>query len=152
MSQKIEIRFYHLQQQSLDQVLPAILQKAYQGDHKIHVRLSDEAEVERMNKHLWTFKQDVFLPHGSKKDGHAEKQPVWLSSKSENPNKANVIFLTQGTTEENLDDYTLCCEMLDGRDESAIKEARKRWKKYQDAGLDVTYWHQNSNSGWDKKA
>ena len=152
MAQKTEIRFYHLQQQSLDQALPAILQKAYQGNHKIHVRMADDSEVERMNKHLWTFKQNVFLPHGSKKDGYAEKQPIWLTSKSENPNQANVIILTQGMTEENLEDYDLCCEMLNGHDDNAVKEARERWKKYQDAGLEVTYWHQNDNGGWDKKA
>jgi len=147
-----EIRFYHLQKQSLDEVLPAILQKAFQMKKNIVVRMANDNEIERMNKHLWAFKPDVFLPHGSVKDGYAEHQPIWLSSSSDNPNEAKILILTQGMAEENLANYDLCCEMLDGQNETSISEARKRWKTYQDAGHDVTYWHQNENGSWAKKA
>ena len=147
-----EIRFYHLQKQTLDQALPLILEKAFHGNHKIVVRLSDEKEVERMNGLLWTYKQNAFLPHGSQKNGYAEKQPIWLTHKDENPNQANVIILTQGVTEQHLEGYELCCEVLDGRDNSAIEGARDRWKEYKKSGLEVTYWHQKDNGGWEKKA
>jgi DNA polymerase-3 subunit chi len=147
-----EIRFYHLQKQSLDDALPAILTKAFQGGHRILVRMRDDKEIERMNKHLWSFKSDVFLPHGSTKDGHAEKQPIWLTTKPENANKANVLILTQGTSDEAMDTYDLCCEMLDGRDSTAVEAARARWKDYQAAGFDVTYWYQSETGGWEKKA
>lgn len=147
-----DVRFYHFQKQSLDQALPAILTKAFQGGHSIVVRLRDAQEVERMNKHLWAFKPDVFLPHGSKKDGQAARQPIWLTHGSDTPNKANVVILTQDVQEEDLSTYALCCEMLDGRDESAVSAARSRWKDYQAAGHDVTYWYQSESGGWEKKA
>ena len=147
-----EVRFYHLQKQNLDVALPAILQKAFQSGKNIVVRMQNDSEIERMNKHLWAFKPDVFLPHGSKKDGHAEHQPIWLSASNDNPNNAKILILTQGQKEENLKPYDLCCEMLDGRDENAISEARVRWKEYQATGHDVTYWFQNENGGWVKKA
>jgi DNA polymerase-3 subunit chi len=147
-----EIRFYHLQKQNLDAALPAILQKAFQSGKNIVVRMRDDKEIERMNKHLWAFKPDIFLPHGSKKDGHAEQQPIWLTAGNDNPNAAKILILTQGKTEEDLNAYNLCCEMLDGRDEQAVIEARDRWKDYQAAGHDVTYWFQNENGGWEKKA
>lgn len=147
-----DVRFYHLQKQSLDDALPAILQKAYQTGKSIQVRLSDDKEVERMNKHLWTFRSDVFLPHGTKKEGKPDKQPIWLSPEAENVNAAKILILTQGMIQDNIEDYDLCCEMLDGRDESAITRARARWKDYQSKGFDVTYWFQNENGGWEKKA
>lgn len=147
-----DIRFYHLQKQNLDAALPAILQKAFQSGKNIIVRMRDDKEIERMNKHLWAFKPDIFLPHGSKKDGHADQQPIWLSAENDNPNNAKILILTQGKTAEDLDAYDLCCEMLDGRDEKAVGEARERWKNYQSSGHDVTYWYQNENGGWEKKA
>lgn len=147
-----DIRFYHLQKQSLDQALPLILEKAYSANHRILVKMSNTTEVERMNTHLWTYKPDKFLPHGSNKNGHADKQPIWLTEKDDNENNANVLVLTQGKTEESLDSYSLICEMLDGRNDQAITEARKRWKGYSEAGHDVTYWHQSDSGKWEKKA
>lgn len=147
-----EIRFYHLQKQSLDTALPLILEKAYEGGHRSLVRMSDAKEVERMNNILWNYKRNTFLPHGSKKEGHALQQPIWLSDKHDNPNEANVLILTQGVEADDIGNFSLCCEMLDGRDENAVKAARQRWKLYQEAGHTVTYWHQSTTGKWEKKA
>ena len=146
-----EIRFYHLQKQTLDQALPQILEKAFGFGHRIVVHLENDKEVERMNAHLWSFKPDVFLPHGSKKNGYAEQQPIWLTDKDENPNNAGTLVLTQGTVSEDIGKYDLACEMLDGHDKKSVTEARARWKAYQDAGHDVTYWFQDDSGKWEKK-
>lgn len=145
-----EIRFYHLERQSLDQVLPALLSKAVEGGHKILVKTADEQEAERLNNHLWSFRPDSFLPHGTEKDGFKEDQPIFLSAQDDNPNGADVLILTQGTASDTLDQFSLCCEMLDGRDEQAVKEARERWKTYKEKGFAVTYWQQGEK-GWEKK-
>lgn len=83
-----EIRFYHLQTQSPAQALPQILQKALAAGHRAVVRVPDERAAEKLNEHLWTFAAESFLPHGSKKDGFSEDQPVFLTDGDENPNKA----------------------------------------------------------------
>lgn len=147
-----DIRFYHLQKQTLDQALPLIIEKAFSAGYKIITRLSSSQEVERMNALLWNYKANAFLPHGSQKNGNASKQPIWLTAENDNPNNANVLVLTQGMLEENMSNYDLCCEMLDGHDDNAIKEARSRWKTYQEAGHNVTYWHQSESGSWEKKA
>lgn len=147
-----EIRFYHLQKQSLDAALPRILEKIYHGGYHALVRMADAKEVERMSGILWTYKADAFLPHGTKKVGKPEQHPIWLSDKPDNVNNATVLVLTQGVEDDTIATYNLCCEMLDGRDENAVKAARTRWKNYQAAGHDVTYWHQSETGKWEKKA
>ena len=147
-----EVRFYHLQKQTLDQALPLILEKVYQTKNNAIVRMADTKEVTRMNDILWSYKPHSFLPHGCKKTGHENDQPIWLTDKTENPNDAKTLILTQNTTEENLSDFDLCCEMLDGHDNAAISEARNRWKTYKDKGFDVTYWYQSETGKWEKKA
>ncbi len=145
-----EIRFYHLERQSQDQVLPMLIAKALDGGKRLVIKTSNDAEAEHLNEHLWTYHPDSFLPHGSKKDGNAALQPVWLTSKDENPNGADVLILTHGSVTEIAKDFSLCCEMLDGHDESAVAEARTRWKSYVEAGHKVTYWKQ-SERGWEEK-
>ena len=147
-----EVRFYHLQKQTLDQALPLILEKVHQTGKRAHVRLVNEKEVNRMNDVLWTYKPDSFLPHGCKKTGDAESQPIWLTHTNDNPNSANTLILTQGMTEDAMEGYSLCCEMLDGRNDQAVQDARTRWKTYKDKGFTVTYWHQSESGKWEKKA
>ena len=147
-----EIRFYHLQTQSQIQALPLLLSKAVERGMRVVLKLRDEGQVEQLNDILWTFAPDSFLPHGSKKDGNADRQPVWLTAADENPNSASVLFLGQGAESEIQKDFTLCCEMLDGQDEAAISSARQRWKIYKEQGFDVTYWQQNPRGGWEQKA
>ena len=147
-----EVRFYHLERQSQGQVLPILLSKACERGHKIVVKLRDAAEVERMNGHLWTFQDSSFLPHGSVKNGNSEVQPIWLTDKDENPNGADVLILCEGVESEMHDDFTLCCEMLNGQDQEAVSAARARWKSYKEKEFEVTYWQQSEAGGWNKKA
>jgi DNA polymerase-3 subunit chi len=145
-----EVRFYHLERQSLDDVLPSLVSKALEGGRKVLIKTKDEREAERLNEHLWVQNPSSFLPHGTRKDGYTERQPVFLTSDDENANKADVLILTQGTQSENMGDFSLCCEMLDGRDSDAVATARTRWKTYKDKGFEVTYWQQG-DKGWEKK-
>ncbi len=147
-----DIRFYHLQTQTLEQALPALLQKAYGGGHRILVKLKDENEVDRLNDYLWRFSPNVFLPHGAQKDGDAAYHPIYLTDRDENPNGATVLILSQGAQMDSLEGYAMCCEMFDGRSGEQVQAARTRWKAYKEAGHEVTYWKQKENGGWEKKA
>lgn len=146
-----EVRFYHLQKTGEEQALPQIAHKAWQAGHKVVVRCGDEDHVDTLNNALWTFKADVFLPHGSKDDGNAAKQPVWLTAGDDNPNGAKMLITTAGVVANDIGAYDLCCVLLDGNNGAQVDEARARWKQYKDAGYTVSYWQQSAG-GWEKKA
>lgn len=146
-----EIRFYHLLSQTLDQALPAFLTKALSAGSRVIVRVPDEREAERLNAHLWTWRPEAFLPHGSSKDGFSSDQPIYLTDRDENPNSADILILTHGTSSESAGSYRLCCDFFDGSNESAVLAARQRWKAASTSGFDLTYWIQNEQGGWNKK-
>ncbi len=146
------VRFYHLQRQSEQQVLPMLLRKAYEQGHHIVVKCTSAAQVEAVNEHLWTFDANSFLPHGCEKDGHAEMQPIWITDGDERPNDADVLILMHGATSAQIGDYTLCCEMLNGHDDQGVQHARARWKAYKEQDFEVTYWQQSERGAWEKKA
>lgn len=67
----MRVDFYHLQTQTLDDVLPKLLEKAYASGQKILVKIGTNERVEFINSLLWTYEESSFLPHGSKKTATA---------------------------------------------------------------------------------
>lgn len=147
-----EISFYHLTRSNLEQTLPRLLEKALQGGARCLVMVGVHERVEPLSAHLWTYDPAAFLPHGTRRDGDAESQPVWLTDEDENPNAATMLFLTDGAASQKIGDYRRCFDLFDGRDESAVAQARERWKQYRAAGHTVSYWQQTESGGWEKKA
>lgn len=147
-----EVSFYHLTRSSLEQTLPRLLEKALQGGARCLVVAGSPERVEALNAHLWTYDPNSFLPHGSARDGNADKQPVWLADSDDNANAATMLFLTDGAASAKVGDYQRCFELFDGRDEAAVAMAREHWKQYREAGHGVSYWQQNEKGGWEKKA
>ena len=147
-----DVSFYHLTRSTLEQTLPRLLEKALQGGARCLVMVGNHARVEPLSAHLWTYDPASFLPHGTRRDGDAERQPVWLTDEDENPNEATMLFLTDGAKSNNVGKYQRCFELFDGRDENALAQARQRWKDYREAGHTVSYWQQNESGGWEKKA
>jgi DNA polymerase-3 subunit chi len=145
-----EYRFYHLERSPLERVLPKMLETALQREWRAVVIAGSEDRVEALNALLWVYNKDGFLPHGSKRDGYAEMQPVWLTAVDENPNGAHVAFLVDGTTLSDPSAFRLCCELFDGNDEEARVKAREHWRAAKAAGHEVTYWQQ-TDKGWEQK-
>lgn len=146
-----EIRFYHLSQKSLSQALPELLEKVMERGWRAVVMASSTERVEALTQSLWTYKENSFLPHGNAKDGNAEMQPIWLTDRDENPNKANVLMLTENVSSDQLASYELVCQLFDESDEGAVDAARSRWQEYKGQGHALTYWQQ-SERGWEKRA
>lgn len=146
-----EIRFYHLSQISLSQALPELLEKVMERGWRAVVMASSPERVEALTQTLWTYNERSFLPHGNAKDGNAELQPIWLTPNDENPNKANVLMLTENASSENLASYELVCQLFDEQDDGAVEAARARWQEYKGQGHTLTYWQQ-SETGWQKRA
>ncbi len=146
-----EVAFYHLQSMPLERVLPRLLEKTLEGGNKAVVMAASTERVESLNALLWTYHQDSWLPHGSARDGSPERQPVWLTTKDENPNQARFLFLTDGAVSATVGTFDRCFELFDGRDENAVATARKRWTEYRDAGFELAYWQQSPEGRWERK-
>lgn len=148
------VDFYHLQKQTLEQVLPKLLEKAYSTGKNIKIKLGNEERVEFINSHLWTFDDTSFIPHGTKKDGFAELQPIWISPEDDNPNHATLLFLVDGAAidMENAAKFERIFNIFDGNLETAVEQSRAFWKQFKVAGMEIYYWQQEDNGRWTQKA
>ena len=149
-----EILFYHMHQ-PIEKALPALLEKTLQRGWKAVVCVGNEERMAALDESLWTYREDSFLPHGTERDGDAERQPVLLTVSDTAPNRANVLFLVENAPAEALLNgagYDRIVLMFDGNDEEQIGKAREDWKKTRAAKLDATYWQQSELGSWEKKA
>ncbi|HEX7969702.1 MAG TPA: DNA polymerase III subunit chi [Stellaceae bacterium] len=145
-----EIGFYHLRTMPLERALPRILERALAEGHRVVVMAGSAERVDHLDALLWTYDEASFLPHGSDRDGHAERQPIWLTANEENPNRATMLVLVDGASAARLADYARCCDIFDGNDEAAVAAARSRWKEAKAAGHQLTYWEQ-TELRWEKR-
>jgi DNA polymerase-3 subunit chi len=149
-----EALFYHLERRRLEDVLPDLLGKTRERGWRALVRVGSAERLEALDTHLWTFSEQEFLAHGTAADGYPDRQPVYLTTEEENPNRADVLFLVGGALPRSWDelgDFARIVLMFDGGDGEMVSAARKAWKAAKDAGHDVTYWKENPSGRFEKQ-
>jgi DNA polymerase-3 subunit chi len=147
-----EVWFYHLERSGVDQVLPELLDKTLAKGWKALVRAASPERIDHLDGWLWSYRDDSFLAHGRADEPMADRQPIVLTTGDANPNHGEALFLIDGAEAGALDDFQRCVLLFDGRDPTALGQAREQWKTFKAAGLTVSYWRQGAERGWEKQA
>ena len=88
-----EVLFYHLTESKLEDALPPLLDKSLERGWRVVVQAGDAERRDALDAHLWTFREDSFLPHGTDEQAFAADQPVLLTTAPDNANAATVRFI-----------------------------------------------------------
>jgi DNA polymerase III subunit chi len=148
-----ELLFYHLQRQPLERVLPTLLEKSLERGWRVIVQAGSEERLEALDAHLWTYRDDSFLPHGTWRESEAAEQPILLTVGDDNPNGAAVRFLIDGAPmPAEPGSYERIVLLFDGEDPDAVASARERWSEAKASGISVTYWQTDEQGRWQRKA
>jgi DNA polymerase III subunit chi len=147
-----EVRFYHLTEQALERVLPQMLARALERGQRAVVRGTHAERMAGLDRELWTFSDESFLPHGVDGDPDPARHPVWLTTASSVPNGAAALFLVDGAkaAPEEMAAMQVTAILFDGQDAAAVEAARAQWRAVAGAGLAAVYWAQEGGR-WVKK-
>lgn len=153
----MEICFYHLQHQPLEQALPALVEEFRAQGSRIVVQAASDERLDALDEALWTYSDASFLAHGRARDGDGEMQPVYLTTQGENPNGAKLrLFVDSAdvaaTVAGDTSSYERIILMFDGNDTDQLDAARLQWKRLKDQGFELTYWRQSERGRWEKRA
>jgi DNA polymerase-3 subunit chi len=146
-----EILFYHLTESKLEEALPPLIDKSVERGWRVAVQTREPARRDALDTHLWTYREESFLPHGTDEGDFAESQPVLLTASAENANAATVRFVVDGAEPPPVDAYERIVFMFDGYDQEQLEGARAQWKKLKGEGHKLTYWQQTPEGRWEKK-
>ena len=147
-----EVLFYQLERRPLESALPDLLVRSLDRGWRVVVEVGSDERLDALNTHLWTYDEASFLPHGSASDGHAEEQPIFLTTGKDNPNGAQVRFLVDGAATDEFSGYERIIFLFDAADAESLSRARVAWKAARAAGVDATYWRQDERGRWAKQA
>ncbi len=147
-----EVRFYHLQGQTLEEGLPKLVEKISEAGLRAVIKTTDTETRDRLDRALWEYNPTSFLPHGAEGCKSPELQPVYLSSSEDNPAAATIQVSINAIDPAQISNFERCLFMFDGRDEQIVAEARVAWKAIKELGMEMSYWQQREMGGWEKKA
>lgn len=146
------IDFYHLQRSRLEEALPRLLTRVLQTGKRAMVVAGSEERVEDLVQSLWN-DRDGWLPHGSRRDGYAEEQPVWLTEDpQDNANGAGYLFLCDGSDSVLAGGMERVFDLFNGLDDASVAQARERWRQRREEGHELRYWQQSDDGRWVEKA
>lgn len=145
-----EVLFYHLERQTLEDVLPTLLERTLARGWRAVVEVRDRDRRDALDRHLWVYRDASFLPHGTPDDNAAE-HPIVLTTGPDNPNGASVRFLADSAEPTMVDSYARVVLLFSADDPDAVAAARRHWTPLKDAGHQVTYWRQSASGAWERK-
>lgn len=128
-------------------MLPAVVERVVaKGDRLLIV--ADEGRLPALDRLLWEYRRDSFLPHACSGDRNDAVQPVLLSTEPVAANGARNIALADGVWRDAALDFDRAFYFFD---EERIVEARQTWKALADRqGGERRYWKQSETGGWEQ--
>lgn len=148
-----EILFYHLERQPLDQVLPSLLEKTRERGWRAVIRTISAERATTLDEHLWTYRDESFLAHALVSHAGPGEESIVIAVDEPDINQAQVSFHIDGAAlPESPASYERIVVLFDGNESVALENARRQWKDVRDLGLAATYWQQNEQGRWEKKA
>jgi DNA polymerase III subunit chi len=147
-----EVLFYHLQNMSLESVLPPLLEKSLERGWRVVVQSTSKERTDALDAHLWTYRDDSFLPHATWRSGDLADQPIVLAVEEGNPNGANVRFLIDNADlPADSEGYERMVLVFNGDDADSLAAARSAWTACKSRGFDVTYWQADERGRWQRR-
>lgn len=147
-----EVLFYHLQNMTVENVLPSLLEKSLERGWRVVVQSTSPERADALDAHLWTYRDDSFLPHATWRVNDVADQPIVLAIEADNPNGANVRFLVDNAAlPQDVQGYERVVLLFNGDDPDAIGAARSTWTDCKTRGFEVTYWQADERGRWQRR-
>ena len=148
-----EVLFYHLTESRLEEALPDLLEKSLARGWRVIVQAVTPERRDALDQHLWVFREESFLPHGSDAESSGALQPILLTiDPQQRANDPQCRFMVEGAVPASLDACVRGVYLFDGHDAEQLAIARARWTHEKAAGHQISYWQQTEEQKGVKKA
>ena len=148
-----QIIFYSTAPLQVEKTLFALLEKSLEKGNKSLLLFKDKEKCLSINEQLWTYKQNSFLPHISEDDQIYDNidVPVYLSTKNENPFKAELLFSIDGFLPDNIDHFERVIIIIDVNDELLNEKYKNYYLDINKNFEDIVFYKSNDNGKWIEK-
>ena len=146
----MRVDFYQYRN-SLDSLLAALCEKALSAG-RILIKTKTLERSQYINSLLWTYNPSSFLPHGTKQDGHAEHQPIFITHLDKDvPNGAKIYLSVDGDFLSDATPFDRIIYFINGHDEETIFQAKKELNRLRQTETNIFYHEQTDNGKWEER-
>jgi DNA polymerase-3 subunit chi len=146
----MQVDFYHLTVTPLERALPSIAQRVVAGGGRLLIVSGDDAQRVAVDRLLWSYSPESFLPHGQAGGDDDASQPVLIAPDVVPANQATNIALIDGEWRDTALGFDRAFHFFDA---DRIQEARMAWKALADRdGVERRYWKQDDSGKWEQAA
>jgi DNA polymerase-3 subunit chi len=148
-----QIIFYSTAPLQVEKTLFTLLEKSLEKGNKSLLLFKDKEKCLSINEQLWTYKQNSFLPHISEDDQIYDNIdiPVYLSTKNENPFKAELLFSIDGFLPDNIDHFERVIIIIDVNDEILNEKYKNYYLDINKNFEDIVFYKSDDNGKWIEK-
>ncbi len=144
----MQVDFYHLTLIPLQRALPRIAEKIIGSGERLLIVARSESQREMLDRDLWTYDAEAFLPHAKLGDGLDESQPILIATDVNAANGARNVAFADGIWRDEALDFDRTFHFFD---EDTIRAARAVWKTLGEReDLRRRFWKQNDAGRWEQ--
>ncbi|MBX9815824.1 MAG: DNA polymerase III subunit chi [Proteobacteria bacterium SG_bin5] len=145
----MRVDFYHLTRQPLARVLPRLVERVLAQGERLVIVAGDEDQRAALDRLLWDYAAESFLPHAIAGAMDDAAQPVLIAEAPAPLNAARHVMLADGVWRDEALAFERAFHLFD---EAAIAAARAAWRGLADRpGVERRYWKQGEK-GWEQAA
>ncbi len=146
----MQVDFYHLTAAPLDHVLPKIAEKIIATGGRLLIVAQAEAQRAALDRLLWSYAPESFLPHAQAGGADDAVQPILLVPDVTPANAARNVAIVDGVWRDAALDFDRTFHFFD---DETIREARLAWKALAAReGVERRYWKQDDDRRWQQVA
>lgn len=137
------VSFYILKSQDLQsrqQVACRLAEKAWREGHHVFIYTENAKQSADMDKALWAFRPESFVPHEIMMDASVAVSPILISHDKTPPRLMNVLINLNTEQPLFFSQFERLAEIIDD-DKHVKQQGRQRYKFYQDRGYHLDTHH-----------
>lgn len=115
--------------------------RCYEQGRTVAIRIGDEPDAQQLDKLLWTFADQAFVPHLlARKSTEPVLEPVLIYLPGEAVGAADVLFeAASGPPFDEFERFTYIYDFAEVYDEELRHISRERYSAYKEAGYRMRY-------------
>lgn len=132
--------FIDTQSKDKDKIIFNIVENNYKNGKKTVIFTADEERANYIDRFLWVFKQESFIPHKIFKYKEEETlESVAIVLEEFNPIDADKVILDAPASLDFVKNFQEVYDFVDYSSKTALQESRMRFKNFRDSGFVMQY-------------
>jgi len=110
-----------------------LVERIHGDGHRIFIQVPDQEQARHLDRLLWTFRQQSFLPHGLANDSDRAFTPILIGHDDDPGEENQVLINLSPEVPPFFGSFERLCELID-QDAEVRAAGRKRYVYYRDRG------------------